>query len=117
MVAAGAAGYGLWEGRVPRDAIEPWNGPGPEKDVRRWVLSYALLAPNPHNLQPWMADLHGEGEIVLTLDPARTLPNTDPFGRQIMMGAGAFLELLTLAAAELRVFCADPLVPGRRACF
>jgi hypothetical protein len=34
------------------------------------------------------------------LNPERFLPATDPFGRQILMGAGAFIELLTLAAAE-----------------
>ena len=64
------------------------------------MLSYALLAPNPHNLQPWLADLHTPGQITLSLDAQRLLPATDPFGRQILMGAGAFLELLSLAAAE-----------------
>ena len=47
-----------------------------------------------------MADLGREGEITLRLDTQRLLPATDPFGRQILMGAGAFLELLTMAAAE-----------------
>ena len=74
--------------------------PSAELEIRRWALSYALLAPNPHNLQPWLADLHEDGEIVLRLDPARLLPATDPYSRQIVMGAGAFLELLAMAAAE-----------------
>ena len=85
---------------VPSAAVAAWQGPEGEQDLRRWVLSYALLAANPHNLQPWLADLGREGEITLRLDPQRLLPATDPFGRQILMGAGAFLELLAMAAAE-----------------
>ncbi len=86
--------------KTPASAIAAWNAPSTELDIRRWVLSYALLAPNPHNLQPWMADLSVKNEVILTLDPERQLPATDPFGRQILMGAGAFLELLKMAAAE-----------------
>jgi hypothetical protein len=48
-----------------------------------------------------MADLRTPGEILLSLDPERRLPATDPFGRQIMMGAGAFLELLAMAAEKI----------------
>lgn len=92
------AGCGSFE--VPQSATAAWNGPGPERDVRRWALSYAILAPNPHNMQPWMADLREPGAITLRLDEQRLLPATDPQGRQILMGAGAFLELLTMAAAE-----------------
>ena len=28
-----------------------------EKDIRFIVLSYAILAPNPHNKQPWLIEL------------------------------------------------------------
>jgi hypothetical protein len=85
---------------VPDSAVAAWQGPAPDTELRRWLLSYALLAPNPHNMQPWLADLRTPGEIVLRLDPQRLLPATDPYGRQILMGTGAFLELLVLAAAE-----------------
>ena len=85
---------------VPPSAVAAWQAPAAEMEIRRWVLSYALLAPNPHNLQPWLADLRQDGEIVLRLDSARLLPATDPYSRQIVMGAGAFLELLAMAAAE-----------------
>jgi hypothetical protein len=37
---------------------------------------------------------------VLTCDPERRLPVTDPLDRQITVGLGAFLELLRMAAAE-----------------
>jgi hypothetical protein len=96
--AGGLAGCSVFE--VPASAVAAWQGPAPDAELRRWVLSYALLAPNPHNMQPWLADLALPGEIVLRLDPQRLLPATDPHGRQILMGAGAFLELLVLAAAE-----------------
>jgi hypothetical protein len=45
-------------------------------------------------------DLRTPGEIVLRCDRTRLLPETDPFGRQILMSHGTFLELLDLAARE-----------------
>ena len=85
---------------IPKSAVRAWNTMPPDTDLRRWVLSYALLAPNPHNMQPWIADLSADAAITLRLDTTRLLPETDPYGRQILMGCGAFLELLSLAAAE-----------------
>lgn len=85
---------------MPAAAIEPWNGPGPESDVRRWILGYAILAPHSHNLQSWLVDLSAPDEIVLRCDLGRLLPETDPFSRQIMMSHGTFLELLDIAAHE-----------------
>lgn len=99
--AAGAAvisTHGMFE--VPTSAVAAWKKPSSDLELRRWILSYALLAPNPHNMQPWLADLGTSGQIILSLDPQRFLPATDPYGRQILMGAGAFLELLTMAVAE-----------------
>jgi hypothetical protein len=52
-------------------------------------------------MQPWIADLSVKDEITLKFDLNRLLPATDPYGRQILMGAGAFLELLSMAAAEI----------------
>jgi len=99
-----AAGTSLTAGctgfDVPATAVAAWQGPGSEPDPRRWALSHALLAPNPHNMQPWLADLRTPGEITLRLDTRRLLPATDPLGRQILMGCGALLELLTMAAAQ-----------------
>lgn len=69
-------------------------------DPRLQALSYAILAPNPHNRQPWLVELRGEHELVLYCDLDRTLPETDPEGRQIVIGLGCFLELLRLAASE-----------------
>ncbi|WP_298934428.1 twin-arginine translocation pathway signal protein [uncultured Ramlibacter sp.] len=90
-----AAGSGL-----PAQAVEAWDGPGQEAEPRRRALAYALTAPNPHNLQPWIADLREPGVITLLCDRERLLPETDPFGRQILIGHGAFLELLVIALAQ-----------------
>jgi hypothetical protein len=67
---------------------------------RRWILSYAILAPHSHNLQSWLVDLRTPDEIVLRCDRDRLLPETDPFSRQIMMSHGTFLELMDIAARE-----------------
>jgi hypothetical protein len=84
---------------MPDAATEPWRLAGRDEDVRRRLLSWAILAPNPHNLQPWMVELPADGSIVLFADPTRTLPMTDPPSRQLTIGHGAFLELLSMAAA------------------
>lgn len=85
---------------IPTEATTGWRGPSSETDVRRWILSYALLAPHSHNLQSWIADIRRPGEIVLYCDLSRLLAQTDPYSRQIMMSHGTFLELLDLAARE-----------------
>ena len=84
---------------MPEEATEGWRLAGQDPDLRRKLISYAILAPNPHNRQPWLVDLRRAGEITLSCDLQRLLPMTDPYGRQILIGHGCFLELLTLAAA------------------
>ena len=97
-----AASGGLWAAtRDPSGARRPWIDPGTgESEARRRALSYAILAPNPHNRQPWIADLSVPDVITLFCAADRRLPETDPFDRQITVGLGAFLELLGQAAAE-----------------
>lgn len=84
-------------GPDPRAA---WDHPGAgERDIRRKALAWAILAPNPHNMQPWIVDLSVPDTITLFIDRTRLLPVTDPFNRQITIGCGAFLELLMMALA------------------
>ncbi len=84
-----------------RSAREPWNvasaGLG---DPRLDVLAYAILAPNPHNMQPWRIGLGEGSEFTVYCDLDRLLPETDPPNRQITIGFGCFLELCRQAAAE-----------------
>ena len=84
----------------PAQAVQAWQGPGDESDVRRWILSYAILAPHSHNLQSWLVDLSRPDEITLYCDLTRLLPQTDPLSRQIMMSQGTFIELLDIAARQ-----------------
>lgn len=101
-VVLAAIGAGVWiSSRDPVAARRPWHMAGREKtDIRRKILSFAILAPNPHNRQPWLADLSIADEITLYCQADRRLPQTDPFNRQITVGLGCFLELLAQAAAE-----------------
>ena len=99
-VLAAGAGFGYAAMRSPQTAYLPWDRAGGYDDPRMRALSWALLAPNPHNRQPWLADLSEPGVITLHADADRMLPHTDPFNRQITIGLGCFLELLRMAAAE-----------------
>lgn len=98
ILAAGAAGFALT--RDPIDSRRPWVEAGAYPDPMRRALSWALLAPNPHNRQPWIVELEGGDEALLLCQLDRRLPETDPFDRQITIGLGAFLELFRMAAAD-----------------
>lgn len=99
VLGAGAAGWALT--RAPTRAREPWSKAGTSfGDARLDALSYAILAPNPHNMQPWRVRLDGEDRLTVYCDLSRLLPETDPPNRQITIGFGCFLELLRQAAAE-----------------
>jgi hypothetical protein len=96
----------------PEVAVQPWRSADREVDMRRFMLAHALLAPNPHNLQPWIADLREAGRIHLNCDAERVLPETDPFGRQVLIGFGTFIELAVIAAAQRGVAVKLELFPG-----
>jgi hypothetical protein len=85
---------------LPAEAIAAWKQPEQGSDLRRQILSYAILAPHPHNLQSWLLDLKQPNQITLYCDTTRLLPETDPFSRQILIGQGTFLELLDMAAKQ-----------------
>jgi hypothetical protein len=83
------------------DPAVSWREPGAgQADPRRFALAHAILAPNPHNTQPWQVTLDGERGMTLYCDLDRRLPFTDPNDRQITIGCGAFLELYRIAAAS-----------------
>ena len=99
VLAAGGTSVGC-ASSMPEVATQPWRTPEAQADIRRFMLAHALLAPNPHNRQPWIADLREPGLIHLICDGERLLPETDPFGRQILIGCGTFIELAVIAAAQ-----------------
>lgn len=61
-------------------------------------------APSAHNTQPWLA-VHGagpdgRGEVRIGADPARSLPGSDPTGRDLALGIGGLVESYLIVAAE-----------------
>ena len=87
--------------RRPSAALRAWDAAkASSSDPRLDVFRHAILAPNPHNRQPWQIELIGQDEAVIACDLDRRLPQTDPFDRQITIGFGCFLELARIAAAE-----------------
>ncbi|HEX4848290.1 MAG TPA: hypothetical protein VFV30_09100 [Novosphingobium sp.] len=100
LVAGAAAG--TWRVmRQPDSAIAPWQALSQRvADPRLDALRHAILAPNPHNRQPWLIRLDGSDSAVLTCDLAKRLPETDPFDRQITIGFGTFIELAAIAASQ-----------------
>ena len=85
---------------MPAAAIAAWQAPADNLDLRRWVLSHALLAPHAHNLQSWLVDLSEPDTILLRMDMQRLLPETDPLSRQSVISQGTFIEVLDLAARQ-----------------
>jgi hypothetical protein len=100
VILAATASLGAIAARKPRTAHLPWASAGQGGDARHRALSYALLAPNPHNRQPWLVDLSEPDAVTLTVDRGRLLPQTDPYSRQITIGLGCFLELMRMAASH-----------------
>ena len=100
VVAAGTGAAAFAATRTPHEALAPWDVPATPDDPRRFALSHALLAPNAHNRQPWLADLRDDGVVRVYRDTTKDLPETDPFGRQLTISMGCFLETMRIAAAQ-----------------
>lgn len=101
-VLIGGAAAGTWRvRRMPVLATAPWQSLSQSSgDVRLNAFRHAILAPNPHNRQPWLIQLEGKDSAVLSCDLSKRLPQTDPFDRQITIGFGAFIELAAIAASH-----------------
>jgi hypothetical protein len=69
------------------------------RDRARHLLRYAILAPSSHNSQPWKFRLELDGIAVLR-DLGQELPVADPVGREAVIGIGASLFNLRVAAAS-----------------
>ena len=80
-------------------------------DARLMLISYGMLAPNPHNIQPWLVRLKGTDSFDLYVDQSRLLPETDPPARQIHIGHGAFLEGISIAGSAMGIRTEIKLFP------
>jgi hypothetical protein len=77
------------------DAYDPW---------RHWqdtpgllgAVGAAVLAPSPHNTQPWAFGIRADAVDVF-LDAARDTGTVDPFHREQHIGLGCAIENLVLA--------------------
>ncbi len=81
------------------------------------IIADAATAPSAHNTQPWSPRMIGDGTAVeLRVSRRRTLPASDPTGRDTLLGLGAWLEAFSVSAAahdlsfevELLPALADP---------
>ncbi len=66
----------------------------------RTLLASAMLAPSPHNVQPWRVRIVSDTEAELLIERARTLPREDVTGSFIILTMGVFVETLRIAAAH-----------------
>jgi hypothetical protein len=62
------------------------------------AITYGLTAPSPHNTQSWFVDTISDTEMFLYVK--HLLPETDPPARQIHMGAGCFIELVSIGMSS-----------------
>jgi len=84
--------------RTPYEIDEhmfPYDG-SPE-DQYTFLLGYAVLAPSSFNTQPWKFEVREEG-IAVYADYTRRLPVADPGNRELLMGVGAAIFNLRVAA-------------------
>ncbi len=82
-------------------------------DRLRFLLQWAILAPSRHNSQPWLFEIEGD-ELRVYADAGRCVPVADPDGRQLVMGCGAAMVNLRLAAAHFGHATSLEILPGHR---
>lgn len=80
-------------------AIDPDQFPadGFASDRLEYLLRYAILAPSPHNTQPWLFRVN-VNDVEVYADRRRQLAVTDPAGRELTLACGAALYNLRVAA-------------------
>jgi hypothetical protein len=75
---------------------------GTAVDKARFAVRYAILAPSSHNTQPWRFIVSGD-ELLVCADRTRSLPNIDPFDRELIISCGTALLNLRVAFAYFEV--------------
>jgi len=106
-------------GGLKRDDLPQSNGEkeslkGLEKDEIA-ILYLASLAPSGHNTQPWVVRILEPKHWVIGSDKKRWLPAVDPDNRELLLGIGAFIENLVMAAGtfgyevDIQIIAKNPL--------
>jgi hypothetical protein len=107
---------GLKRNDLPQFNAEKESIIGLEKDEAE-VLYLASLAPSGHNTQPWTVKVLGPKHWIIGSDKKRWLPAVDPENRELLLGIGAFIENLVIAAgafgykADIQVIAKNPSDP------
>lgn len=105
-------------GNITRKDIQTQNNiiPNENLDATLYdILYYASLAPSGHNAQPWFVKLLDNRNLIIGVEPKRRLPAVDPDNRETLLGIGAFLENLSIAAAvmgfeaQIEIIAKNPL--------
>lgn len=73
--------------------LETW------RDQMEFLVRYAILAPSPHNAQPWRFRIV-EGGVEVFADFTRRLPIADRNDSELLMSVGAAITNLRVAAAH-----------------
>jgi hypothetical protein len=73
------------------------------------LLETAILAPSPHNIQPWRLLIRDRFTADLYFDRRRLLPDGDRTGSFLIATAGIFIEALSIVAANHQYQLADQL--------
>ena len=107
---------GLGRNDLPQFNGEKGSIKGLEKDEME-ILYLASLAPSGHNTQPWTVRILEPKHWVIGSDKKRWLPAVDPENRELLLGIGAFIENLVIAAGtfgyevDIQIIAKNPLDP------
>lgn len=78
------------------------------------LVDEARRAPSVHNIQPARWAAAEVGRLVLTADPARTLPIADPTGHDVRLSLGAAWEGMAIALSNRGYEAAPPELDAGR---
>ena len=104
VAGVGAGGCAWYPGTA--SARMPWTVAGDSLgDARLDALSYAILAPNPHNRQPWWFELVDDDKVDVYADLDRLLPETLPLSLVPSLG---FASVLPSAGSHIALAATRP---------
>ncbi len=77
--------------------IDSFPSTGSLNEQLKFLINFPILAPSGHNSQPWNFSVNGN-EISIWKNEERSLAQSDPTMRQLLIASGCALENLIIAA-------------------